>query len=327
MIDRRDMLRGAMVSSMACALPRLARAEPTASFASWLEAFRADAAAAGISTRTLDSALGGLKPIQRVLELDQKQPETTITFAQYISKVVNSVRIGNGRKHLAENRPLLDRVAAKYNVQPRFIVALWAVESDFGASTGGFSVVASLATLAWSSTRPELFRSELIAALKILDRYGMPSEMLKGSWAGAMGQCQFMPSSYLRYAVDYDNAGRPDIWSDRADVFASIANYLSHEGWDGAFTWGRDVKVPGSFDESLINGKVLKTIDAWAALGVRRGDGGNLPKAALQAGLVQPGGTAGPTLLTYNNFRVIMKWNRSTYFATSVSYLADRIEV
>lgn len=325
MIDRRQLVLAAALGGIAASLPLAARAE--GDFAAWLADFRKEAAGQGISARTLDSALGGLTPLQRVLDLDRHQPEGTITFAQYIAKVVNTTRVNNGRRHYEENRALLERVGAHYNVQPRFIVALWGVETDFGASTGSFSVIQSLATLAWGSSRPDLFRSELIAALKIVDQRGMRPEELRGSWAGAMGQTQFMPSSYLRYAVDYGKSGRADIWNDRADVFASIANYLSHEGWDGAFTWGREVKLPQPFDGTLLGGKVLKRVDDWQTLGVRRSDGGNLPRAALEAGLVQPGGGEGPTLMTYGNFRVIMKWNRSTYFATSVSYLADRFEL
>jgi membrane-bound lytic murein transglycosylase B len=299
----------------------------TADFRSWLESFKADAEAAGISRATLDGALDGLQPIQHVLDLDQHQPESTITFATYITKSVNPQRIETGRQRLAENRGLLEEIGSRYNVQPRFIVALWGLETDFGAFTGGFSIVASLATLAWGSSRPELFRSELVAALKIIDRNHVSVAEMTGSWAGAMGQTQFMPSSYLKYAVSYNHEGYADIWRIRGDVFASIANYLSHEGWDGTYTWGREVILPAKFDTSMLGGKTVRPIAAWDALGVRRADGGALPRAAIEGGLVQPGGKDGPTLLTYGNYRVIMRWNHSNYFATSVSYLADKIAV
>jgi membrane-bound lytic murein transglycosylase B len=323
-LDRRHLLRLVALSVALPALP--AWAAPAVSFAAWLQSFRAEAHGAGISNGTLDAALAGLEPVQKVLDLDRHQPETTITFQQYIAHVVNPQRIAAGRQRLADNRTLLEEIGARYDVQPRFIVALWGIESDFGAVTGNFSVVAALATLAWSSTRPALFRAELLAALKILDQGRIAPGELKGSWAGAMGQTQFMPSSFLRYAVDYDGNGRQDIWTSHADVFASIANYLSHEGWDGAFGWGREVTLPAGFDHGLTGGKILKPVAAWVDLGVRSADGDDLAGAALPAGLVQPGGEGGPTLLTYGNYRVIMRWNHSTYFATAASYLADQVE-
>ncbi|HLY54306.1 MAG TPA: lytic murein transglycosylase [Stellaceae bacterium] len=322
--DRRSALALAGGTLLATAWPAFGE---SLSFADWLQQFRRDAAAAGIREATLAAALDGIQPIQRVLDLDQHQPESTITFAQYIDRQITPKRVEAGRQRLADNHALLAEIGAHYEVQPRFIVALWGLETDFGAVTGNFPIVAALATLAWSSSRPDLFRSELMAALKILDKGAIQPAELRGSWAGAMGQTQFMPSSYLKYAVDYRNKGRADIWQDRADVFASIANYLSREGWNGDFTWGREVRLPSGFAPDLLGGKVLKPVDAWQGLGVRRADGGNLPHAALQAGIVQPGGADGPTLMTYGNYRVIMKWNRSTYFATSVSYLADRIAV
>jgi membrane-bound lytic murein transglycosylase B len=324
--DRRGALLLGLGAAASAAWPRQGMAAE-GDFGQWLAGFRAEAAAQGISRATLAEALDGLKPVERVLELDRHQPESTVTFAEYIDHSVNAKRVESGRRHLAENAALLAEIGERFNVQPRFIVALWGLETDFGAFTGNFSIIAALATLAWGSSRPTLFRPELLAALRIVDEGGIRPEEMKGSWAGAMGQTQFMPSSYLKYAVDYRGKGRADIWTDRADVFASIANYLSREGWNGEFTWGREVRLPARFDPALLGGKVLKTIAAWAALGVRRPDGGELPRAALEAGLVQPGGAAGPTLLTYGNYRVIMKWNHSTYFATSVSYLADKVTV
>ena len=324
---RREALRLALAGVAGLAWPRLALAQGDESFDGFLDGVRREAAAQGVRTATLDAALNGLQPVERVLALDTHQPETTVTFADYIDRSVNPKRIEAGRTRLHDNQALLAEIGARYNVQPRFIVALWGLETDFGAFTGGFEIVPALATLAWKSSRPALFRAELIAALRILDRSGLRTDQLKGSWAGAMGQTQFMPSSYLKYAVDYRGKGRADIWEDRADVFASIANYLAREGWNGAYSWGREVRLPPGLDQGLLGGKVLKTVAQWQALGVRRSDGGELPRAALEAGLVQPGGPQGPSLMTYGNYRVIMKWNHSNYFATSVSYLADRIAV
>ena len=295
-------------------------------FATWLAAFKQDALGAGVHQGTLDAAFAGVAPIPRVLELDQRQPETTITFDTYVTRVVSDARIQAGRQHLADDRELLGEIGAKYGVQPRFIVALWAIETDFGRVQGDYPIVASLATLAYDGRRGAFFRKELIAALKILDQGHIRPDELRGSWAGAMGQTQFMPSTFLAYAVDYAGTGKQDIWHDKRDALASIANYLASLGWQGDYTWGRPVRLPAGFDPALLGGQVLRTVDQWRALGVQRDDGGILPQATLDAGLVQPGGAAGPTLMVYGNYRAIMKWNRSLYFATAVSYLADRIE-
>lgn len=296
-----------------------------ADFPTWLAAFKQDAIGQGIDPATVEAAFAGIEPLQEVLDLDRRQPETTVTFEHYLKRVLSPERIKAGRRHLAESRALLDEIGGTYGVQPRFIVALWGIETGFGAVTGHFNVIAALATLAFDGRRGAYFRGELIAALKILDRGLFRPGELKGSWAGAMGQTQFMPSNFLAYAVDYSGTGRQDIWTDRADVFASIANYLKALGWDGTSGWGRPVRLPRRFDQSLLGGQSLKPVNAWRALGVRRADGGALPPAALEAGLIQPGGSGGPILLTYGNFRAIMKWNHSLYFAASVSYLADRI--
>jgi membrane-bound lytic murein transglycosylase B len=295
-------------------------------FPTWLAGFKQEALGAGIHQATLDAAFAGVAPLPRVLELDQRQPESTITFDTYITRVVSDARIQAGRQHFADDSQLLTEIGAKYGVQPRFIVALWAIETDFGRVQGDYPIVASLATLAYDGRRGALFRRELIAALKILDQGRIRPEELRGSWAGAMGQTQFMPSTFLAFAVDYAGTGKQDIWHDKRDVLASIANYLASLGWSADYSWGRQVKPPAAVDPGLLSGQVLKTVDQWSALGVRRIDGSVLPPAQIMAGMVQPGGAAGPTLLTYGNFRAIMKWNRSLYFATAVSYLADRIE-
>ncbi|MDB5362165.1 MAG: lytic murein transglycosylase [Rhodospirillales bacterium] len=295
-------------------------------FPSWLAGLKQDALGAGIGQATLDAAFAGVAPLPHVLELDQRQPETTITFDTYITRVVSDARIQAGRQHLADDSQLLTEIGAKYGVQPRFIVALWAIETDFGRVQGDYPIVASLATLAYDGRRGAFFRKELIAALKILDQGRIQPQELRGSWAGAMGQTQFMPSTFLAYAVDYAGTGKQDIWHDKRDALASIANYLSNLGWSPDYTWGRPVKLPPGFDPALLGGQILKSVDQWRALGVKRTDGGALPQATIDAGLVQPGGPDGPTLMVYGNYRAIMKWNRSLYFATAVSYLADRIE-
>jgi membrane-bound lytic murein transglycosylase B len=296
------------------------------SFDAWLEELRREALGKGISGATLDAALTGIKPIPRVIELDRRQPEFTLTFRQYMDRVASSARVKKGRSRLGENRVLLDAVGRQYGVQPRFIVAFWGVETDFGRITGGFPVVPALATLAYDGRRSKYFRGELLNALKILDQGHIAVKDMVGSWAGAMGQCQFMPSSFLSFAVDHDGDGRKDIWNTRADVFASAANYLAKSGWKGDQTWGRAVRLPKGFNASDASLKVRKRLGQWQRLGVRRADGRDLPTRDLTASVVlaekKIGGSA---YVVYNNYRTILKWNRSTYFALAIGSLADRI--
>jgi membrane-bound lytic murein transglycosylase B len=294
-------------------------------FPTWLRQFRAEALERGIRAETLERSLAGIQPIPRVIELDRRQPETTLTFDQYIERVINDRRVDTGRQMLVTHKDLLDRVSARFKVQPRFIVALWAIETDFGRITGDFPIIAALATLAHDGRRSAFFRGELLNALRMVDRGLADPQRMRGSWAGAMGQSQFMPSSFLSYAIDYDGDGRPDLWGSLPDVFASIANYLSKSGWQGDQTWGRQVRVPASLDRTQFDLKVEKPVSEWAGLGVRRTDGGELPSRDLPASIVQPGGAQGPSYLVYANYKTIMRWNRSLYFATAVGQLADRI--
>jgi membrane-bound lytic murein transglycosylase B len=305
-----------------------ARAAPAAEtdFATWLAGLRQEALAQGIRPATLDLALRDVAPVPRIIELDRHQPETTLTYAQYLERVVSPQRKAQARRRFAENRALLEAVGRRYGVQPRFIVALWGIETDFGRVTGKYPVVTALATLAYDGRRSAFFRTELLNALQIVDRHHIDPHAMLGSWAGAMGQSQFMPSSFLRYAVSYRGGAAPDIWTRREDVFASIANYLAHEGWRGDETWGRRVSLPRGFDASLVGLGVRKPVARWAALGLRRADGGRLPAQGIEASLVQPGGPDGPTLLVYPNYRTVLKWNNSNYFASAVGYLADSID-
>jgi membrane-bound lytic murein transglycosylase B len=298
----------------------------TQDFGTWLGGVREEALGEGISAATLDAAFEGVEPIPRVIELDRRQPEFTLTFREYIDRVVPRARIEKGRARLRENRAILEEVGRKFGVQPRFIVALWGIETDFGRVTGGFPVVASLATLAYDGRRSSYFRKELMNALRILEEGHISPKQMTGSWAGAMGQSQFMPSSFVRFAVDHDGDGRRDIWTTRPDVFASAANYLSKSGWRDDITWGREVRLPAGFDLSLTGLKVRKRIGDWQALGVRRADGGDLPGRDLSASIVLPEkGESRPAYMIYENFRTILKWNRSNYFAIAVGTLADGI--
>jgi membrane-bound lytic murein transglycosylase B len=317
---------GALVALIggSLALPALAEAP---SFDAWVAELRAEAHAAGISEPTLDAALEGIAPIARVIELDRRQPEGRLTFHDYNQRVLSESRIARGRELLREHRQLLDRVAADYGVQPRFIVALWGIESTYGTFTGEYPVIAALATLAYDGRRAAFFRKELLQALRILDQGDVTPVQMMGSWAGAMGQSQFMPSSYLAHAVDYDGDGRRDIWGTPADVFASIANYLAKAGWNDRYTWGRQVRLPEQLGALAAGLEVVKPLPEWHALGVRRSDGLDLPAVALDAALLQMDDGEGPAYLVYQNFRVLMAWNRSTYFALTVGELADLIRL
>lgn len=298
-------------------------------FATWLRGLRAEAVEKGIRAQTLDSALKGIQPIPRVIELDRRQPEFTMTFDQYIERVVPQSRVDTGKARLRENRELLNEISQKYGVQPRFIVAFWGIESDFGRLDGGFSVVNSLATLAYDGRRSSFFRAELIRALRIIDQGHTTAEAMKGSWAGAMGHFQFMPSTFESFAVDYDGDGKRDIWGNKKDAFASAANYLSRSGWKGDQTWGRQVKLPAGFNKALIGLETKKSLEEWSRLGVARSDGTPLPttRSDVQGSLVVADNKngPGPTFLIYDNYRVTLKWNRSTFFAVAVGTLAERI--
>ncbi|HEV2187568.1 MAG TPA: lytic murein transglycosylase [Stellaceae bacterium] len=292
-----------------------------ADFAAFLSTIRRDAIAQGVRASTVDLALGQTEYLPHVIELDRTQPEHTMTFAGFLEKVITPQKTADGRAALSENWPLLMRVYQRFNVQPRFVVALWAVESNFGKVMGNYKVVSSLATLAFDGRRSEVFRPELIAALHIIDQGNIRTDAMLGSWAGAMGQCQFMPTTFLNFAVDFDGDGKRDIWGDRADVLGSIANYLNQLGWHGNESWGHSVTVPANFDTRFTGLDVRRATSEWSRLGVKTADASPLP--ALQASLVLPDGADGPALLVYDNFRAIMKWNKSTFFAGAVGLLAD----
>jgi membrane-bound lytic murein transglycosylase B len=295
-------------------------------FRGFLAGVRRDALAQGIRPATIDVAFQHTRFLPRVVELDRRQPERRLTFAEYLGRVVNQQRLDNGRHHMAENAHLLEQVWQRYKVQPRFIVALWGVESDFGRMMGTYSVPAALATLAYDGRRGKMFRGQLMSALKILDQGHITADKMLGSWAGAMGQCQFMPSTFLGYAVDFDGDGRRDIWNTRADVLGSIANYLSRLGWRGNENWGREVQVPSNFDVRLAGLESRRSTAEWARRGVRPAGAAPFTGNEPDASLVLPDGIDGAGFLVYDNFRAIMKWNRSTYFAAAVGHIADRID-
>jgi membrane-bound lytic murein transglycosylase B len=295
-------------------------------FNTWLTEFSAEATAKGISAVTIKNALAGIRPIPRVIELDRRQPEFTLTFSDYMKRVVTATRIKKAQALYDKHQELLDRVSKGYRVQPRFIIALWGIETDFGRLTGGFDVIPALATLAHDGRRSTFFRAQLLNALMVVDQGHIAADKMKGSWAGAMGQVQFMPSSFLNFAVDFDGDGRKNLWTSKEDVFGSAANYLAKSGWNGSETWGRKVKLPTTFDEGLINyKKIKKPLREWDRLGVLREDGTRLPSVDIKASLIRPKEGQGPSFVIYGNYRAILKWNRSHYFALAVGHLADAI--
>lgn len=265
----KSMLKMALLGLLLLSRPATADEE---GFQRWLQDFKAEALAQGIGRHVLDDAFDGITENERVVELDRKQPESQLTFEEYKHKVLTQRRIDQGRENYGEHKKLLEDIAAKYGVPARYIVALWGMETSYGNNTGNFEVIEALATLAYEGRRAEFFRKELMNTLLIMQQEGYPVSHMIGSWAGAMGQCQFMPTSYLKFAVDYDGDGKRDIWESPPDIFASIANYLATEGWQANEGWKSHDKKSDS-----------------------------------------------------HNYKVLLKWNRSRYFATSVVLLADAI--
>lgn len=318
-----------------------AKAELTeAGFAQYVAELKVEALEKGFSQELIDEAFAQVKFHKRAVVADKNQPENVETLDTYLPKRVPKWKVDKARTLYKEHQVLLNQVAEKYQVQPRFLVALWGLETNFGTYTGGYNVVSALSTLAYEGRRETFFKKQLMAALTILDEGHISSKDMKGSWAGAMGQNQFMPTSFLSYAVDGDGDGKKDIWNNQVDVFSSMANYLKKEGWNDELTWGRQVKLPADFDYSLAIPKNTgsrknwlkawtsseKTLAQWQALGVRRSDGTNLPNVDITAALVFPDDENGRVYLAYDNYKSLMHWNLSYYFVSSVGHLSDRIQ-
>lgn len=326
MIAKRIYLMTAAVMALLLICAPLTQAQAR-DFQAWLVQLRQDAVASGVSKATVAAALPDtLRPIPRIIELDRKQPEKTRTLAQYLDSVVSQVRKDKGRARYLSNKPLLKEIGDIYGVDPAVIIALWGVETSYGAITGGYQIVDALATLAYDGRRSAFFRGELITALKIVDQDHISLDRFKGSWAGAMGQCQFMPSSFLRFAVDHNKDGRRDIWRTEADVFASAANYLAKSGWKRGQGWGHEVILPKDFKRDLLGTDKEHSLSFWRTQNIRGLNGAQVANdATLKASVIQPDGAHGRAFIVYENYKVILKWNRSTYFATAVGLLSDHI--
>lgn len=302
----------------------LSAAGARADFASWINTTKAEAVAAGINPLIAEQTLSTVQFIPEVIRLDRKQPEKKLTFLQYYANMVTANRISAAKARHLQNQAMLGQVQQAYGVPSAVVVALWAVESSFGENMGTYDLPSVLATLAYEGRRAAFFKEELFNAMRMMER-GIPRAKLKGSWAGAMGQSQFMPSSYLRYAVDFDRSGLADIWSSKPDVFASIAHYLASEGWESGGRCVQRVTVPAGFQAPKPWHSVEKPIAEWLRMGVRLA-AGEAVDASRPVRLVVHDQSGNVGYFAYPNFSVIMKWNRSTYFATTVCRLAEQIQ-
>lgn len=293
-------------------------------FARWVDAFRATARASGIDEATLHSAFDNVRLLTRVVDADRAQPEFTRTVWDYLDSAVSSQRIARGQDKLLQFRPTIDAAAARYGVPGELLVSIWGMESNFGIYTGDIPTIDALATLGFEGRREDWARSQLLAALKILQNGDIARTQMVGSWAGAMGQTQFLPSNFLAYAVDADGDGRRDIWGSVPDVMASTANFLARSGWQAGQTWGAEVRLPQGFDYAQADADVRKPASAWAAQGLQSMDGAPLP--ALREGFVLlPAGARGPAFLVGPNFRAILRYNNATSYALGVGLLAQRL--
>ena len=319
-----------------------AEAEEKAAFQAWLKNVETEALDRGISQQTLDEVLPHITPIKRVITRDRNQPEVKQPYAAYLKARVSEWRKDKGAVMMAEHEDALKSAAEKYGVQPRFIASIWGIETNYGTVPLSYSVFDAVATLAYDKRRADRFRRELFAALEILDKGYARYDLMKGSWAGAMGQPQFMPEAYLKFAVDHDGDGMRDIWESKTDVFASIAHYLRSYGWDQNKTWGRKVKLPkggektlqASQSEGLTPAKwckaykslgVWRDLQDWQALGVRRITGKDLPARSVPAALVVADEGDDEGYLVYSNFCSVMRYNPSFKYALAVGLLSDAI--
>jgi len=298
-----------------------ALAKPT--WSQWLSEFKHEALADGIEPQFFDQAFRGLRINRNIRGFERNQPEHRLTYLKYRNSRADNFRIKIGRGKFKKNQQLLTEIGDSFGVDPCVIASIWGMETSYGHFMGSFKVIKSLATLAYDSRRSAFFRKELIYALHILQDGHVEPHQFKGEWAGASGHPQFLPSSWHKFAVDYDGDGKKDIWNSLGDVFASIANYLAQNGWQRQQPWSVEVTVPKSIDKAEMNLRIVKPLDKWLQMGVKVKNPHNLPKGNPMTSLVLPYG--GPYFLVFKNFKVIMKYNHSIYYAGSIGYMADKI--
>nr|WP_223296503.1 lytic murein transglycosylase [Shewanella pealeana] len=305
----------------------MAESETQGTFSNYVAELKQDAIDKGFSQQTIDEVFPKIKMFKKALVSNKDPIEDPITLETYLPQIVPQTKVDLARAFYKQHYTELEKIGERYGVQPRFIVALLGIESNLGQDAGGYPVLSVTASLAYQGQREAHFRQEFFAALKIVDQGHIDFSELKGTSTGTMGQPLFLPSIYLAYAQDGDGDGRKDIWSNNSDVFASAAYYLQQAGWKATETWGRQVKVPNQFQSSLADLSIKKSFNEWQALGVRRFDGSDLPKREdMQISMVMPDGIAGRSYLIYDNYRGLLQWNNSDYFAISVTYLSERIK-
>jgi membrane-bound lytic murein transglycosylase B len=297
-------------------------------FDSWKTSFRAQAIAAGISADTYDREMATVTPLERVLELNANQPEFTRSIWDYLDSAVSDKRVSNGLNNYNANLDLLNLIEASYGVDAETIVAIWGLESSYGAIQGNHDTLSALATLGHEGRRTSFGRTQLVGALKILDRSYADRTQLKGSWAGAMGQTQFIPTTYLDYAIDHDGDGRRDLWGNLGDVFASTANYLSRSGYTANEPWGFEVSLPADFEYAQAGRQNRRTVAEWASDGITRADTTPLTDNIdlnARASVLVPAGASGPAFIVFDNFRAILRYNNATSYALGIGLLSDQI--
>ncbi len=317
------LVSGAVLSAATVAQPpTLGAAE--AVFPNCIERLQQRGRAEGLSEEVVTEVLGSVSFSEKVIELDRRQPEFAETFTNYLGKRVTESRIETGRELLEKHRPLLLRLQQQYGVQPQYLVSFWGLETNYGGYTGYLPVLDSLATLACDPRRSSYFSAELMAALKIVDD-GVPAEAMLGSWAGAMGQTQFMPSVYRRFARDGDGDGKIDLWGSAPDALTSAAAFLQHIGWEAGWRWGREVSLPEGFAYIDAGRANRRSLQEWRKRGVRTTNGKLVPALDVPTAVIVPAGHRGPAFAVYSNFDVILRWNLSDFYAIAVGHLADRI--
>lgn len=325
----RPITRGTPAPLRAAAPTAAAAPAPTPAvqgdFASWQSGFRGRAIAQDIQPETFDRAFSGVQVNTRILDRDNNQAEFSRTLWDYLDGAVSDARISNGRAALARHADALARIERRYGVEAEVVVAVWGLETAYGAMRGSNDIISAMATLAYEGRRRDFFEAELIAALRILQAGDVSPRQMVGSWAGAMGHTQFMPTSYLAHAVDFDGDGRRDIWSENpVDALASTANYLRHFGWTAGQPWGVEVVLPQGFDYSLTGEQTKRGAGFWSRQGVRLADGGQVPDHG-QASILLPAGHRGVALMIFNNFHVIERYNPADAYVIGIGHLADRI--
>jgi membrane-bound lytic murein transglycosylase B len=306
-------------------VPAAATASVDERFAQWVARFRETARAAGISEATLHDAMDDVRLRPHAVEQDRAQPEFTRALWDYLDVATSPKRVATGQQKLAQYKAEADAATARYGVPASILMAVWGLESNYGSNYGDVSVFDALATLGFEGRRESWAKTELLAALQIVQRGDIARQRMVGSWAGAMGQTQFMPTSYLAYAVDADGDGRKDIWSSMPDVLASTANFLARSGWRADETWGAEVQLPADFDPARADPALRQDAVQWAAEGVRGMGDAPLPRL-LEASILMPAGARGPAFMVGNNYRTILRYNNATSYALTVALLSQRIE-